>query len=126
LAALPLTPTGKIDRKDLPAPDPRSQVTPDYVAPRTTLEATLAAIWTEVLGIKLVSVDDDFFELGGNSLSAVQVIVRVRDALRMEVPLDRLFAFPTITAFSVAILREQVGRANSEVVENLLQELEQP
>ncbi|MGX7825160.1 non-ribosomal peptide synthetase/MFS transporter [Actinokineospora sp. 24-640] len=76
LDALPLTPNGKLDRKALPAP----QVTRsgELVEPRTDTERALAAIWTEVLNLPAVGIDDDFFDLGGHSLLATQVVARVR------------------------------------------------
>ncbi|MGW5054170.1 non-ribosomal peptide synthetase/MFS transporter [Actinokineospora sp. NPDC004072] len=76
LDALPLTPNGKLDRKALPAP----QVTRsgELVEPRTDTERALAAIWTDVLAIPAVGIDDDFFDLGGHSLLATQVVARIR------------------------------------------------
>ncbi|HEU4455528.1 MAG TPA: non-ribosomal peptide synthetase, partial [Longimicrobium sp.] len=76
MEAFPLTPNGKVDRRALPAPEWTREDT--YVAPRTETEATLAAIFAEVLGIERVGVDDDFFHMGGHSLLATQVVSRVR------------------------------------------------
>lgn len=73
LHALPLTPGGKIDRKALPAPEGGSLGMP-YVAPQTNLERQLAAIWREVLGVRQIGINDNFFSLGGHSLLAMQVI----------------------------------------------------
>ena len=75
LAALPLTPNGKVDRKALPAAGPRSVTAGRaHVAPRTPTESRIAAIWADVLGIASPGVDDDFFDLGGHSLKAAQIV----------------------------------------------------
>lgn len=95
LAAMPLTANGKVDRKALPAPD-FSWLTADYVAPRTQVEETLAAIWSEVLGQDLIGVHADFFSLGGHSLLATMVITRVRQTLKIELPQRLFFEAPTV------------------------------
>ncbi|SEG84374.1 amino acid adenylation domain-containing protein [Actinacidiphila yanglinensis] len=95
LTALPLTANGKLDRGALPEPA-RESTTP-YTPPRTPVEEGLARIWEELLGADRVGVHDDFFELGGNSLSAVRMISEVRDEFGVEVPLRTLFsADPTV------------------------------
>jgi len=78
LDSLPLTENGKIDRKALPAPDLSDQLTHEYVAPRNPIEAKLAEIWVEVLGVEKVGVHDNFFELGGDSILSIQIISRAR------------------------------------------------
>lgn len=99
LEKLPLTPNGKVDRRALPAPDlSRSDV--GFVAPRTPTEEVLAAIYAEVLGLEKVGIDDNFFELGGHSLLATQVISRLREAFKMELPLRSLFEKPTVALMS--------------------------
>ncbi|MCY1137661.1 amino acid adenylation domain-containing protein [Actinoplanes sp. Pm04-4] len=80
LNALPLTPNGKLDRKALPAPVITREATAELVEPRTPTEHALARIWSEVLGVPAVGIDDDFFDLGGHSMLATQVIVRIRKA----------------------------------------------
>jgi amino acid adenylation domain-containing protein len=97
LDRLPLTPSGKVDRRALPDPEPpRPDEATVYVAPRNPVEETLAGIWTEVLGVDPVSVRDDFFALGGHSLSAARVLSRVRDLLRVEVALPAVFERRTV------------------------------
>ncbi|MBW8767933.1 MAG: AMP-binding protein, partial [Geodermatophilales bacterium] len=97
LGALPLTPSGKVDRRALPAPEGgRLELGAVYVAPRTALEELLAGIWAEVLGLDRVGVHDNFFALGGHSLLAAQVVSRAGEALEIEVPLRLLFEAPTV------------------------------
>jgi amino acid adenylation domain-containing protein/non-ribosomal peptide synthase protein (TIGR01720 family) len=103
LQELPLTLNGKIDRRALPVPDLAESIAANYVAPRTELEKTLAAIWAEVLGVAQVGIFDNFFELGGHSLIATQLISRIRSTCKVEVSLHTLFTFPTITALAVEI-----------------------
>jgi acyl carrier protein len=105
LDTLPLTPSGKVDRRVLPAPDRfMSALDEALVPPRTPAEETLGAIWCEVLELKHVGVHDDFFtDLGGHSLLATQLVSRVRDAFGIELPLRRLFETPTIAELAVAI-----------------------
>ncbi len=104
LNALPLTPSGKIDRQSLPAWTPdRASVAEQYEPPRTTLEAQLARIWGEVLDVSPIGIHDDFFALGGHSLLATQVISRVNRELGRSVPVRQLFETATIEAFANAI-----------------------
>nr|QEO74053.1 condensation domain-containing protein [uncultured bacterium] len=91
---LPLLANGKVDRASLPEAE---GVRAEYVAPRTEVEARIAAIWSEVLGISKVGAEDNFFELGGHSLLATQVISRVRETFKVEVPLRALFEQRTVT-----------------------------
>jgi amino acid adenylation domain-containing protein len=110
LDALPLTSNGKIDRHSLPAPGRgRPDLSAPFMPPRTPAEETLADIWAEVLGLAEVGRDDDFFELGGHSLRAVQIVSRVRDAFRIEVPLDAFFAAPTVAGLARFASEAQLG-----------------
>jgi acyl carrier protein len=104
MSAFPLTPAGKIDRKALPAADAsRRDATAEYVAPRTDTEAKLAAMAGELLKVERVGVADNFFELGGHSLLATQLISRIRDELKVEVPLKALFERPTVAGLAEVI-----------------------
>lgn len=104
LDKLPLTPNGKINRRALPAPN-WSQRHPEqtYIAPRTTIEEVIAGIWTQVLGVQQVGVQDNFFDLGGHSLSATQVMSRVRKVFQVELPLRTLFESPTVASLADSI-----------------------
>jgi acyl carrier protein len=110
LDALPLTPNGKVDRRALPAPEGRPEVTA-FVAPRTPIEEAVAAIWCELLRLDRVGVHDNFFELGGHSLLATRVIARVREVFEVELPLRALFQQPTIAEFAVRISERQPAAA---------------
>ncbi|WP_084610648.1 hybrid non-ribosomal peptide synthetase/type I polyketide synthase [Archangium violaceum] len=105
LEALPLTANGKVDRAALPAPV-LDRVAEKFVAPRTPVEEVLAGLWGELLRVPRVGVNESFFELGGHSLLAMQLVARLRSALRVELPLREVFEAPT-----VAGLAERVGRA---------------
>ena len=97
LSQLPLTPNGKVDRKALPVPDVTSSVSTEYVAPETETQKALAEIWQEVLGIEKVGIHDNFFfDLGGHSLKATQVISRIRQAFDIECPLNKIFESSTV------------------------------
>ncbi|RPI94873.1 MAG: amino acid adenylation domain-containing protein, partial [Chloroflexi bacterium] len=102
LEQLPLTPSGKVDRKALPAPDTtRSEV--GYVGPRTQTEEILARIWAEVLKLDKVGIHDNFFELGGHSLLAVHLMTRVQQTFQRQIPLSRLFQSSTLAQFAALI-----------------------
>lgn|GEM_PF-1660087 len=100
---LPLTSNGKVDRRALPTPKWGRNDEQAYVAPRNKLEARLAAIWADVLGVEKVGVDDDFFELGGHSLLAMQLMARTTESLQVGLPLRRLFDGPTIAQVAQSI-----------------------
>jgi acyl carrier protein len=86
-----------------------------YVAPANAVEETLAAIWQEVLGVDHVGVHDDFFELGGHSLLATRLISRIRVAFNLELPLRRLFEYPTVASFAAVVESEhQAERVSLE------------
>ncbi|HYH79840.1 MAG TPA: amino acid adenylation domain-containing protein [Longimicrobium sp.] len=115
--AFPLTPNGKVDRRALPAPTPADSGGDrgGYVAPRTPLEESLAALWREALGVERVGIHDSLFELGGHSLLVVRLVFRVRTALAVELPLRALLEAPTVAgvAARVEALRA-AGRAADE------------
>jgi acyl-coenzyme A synthetase/AMP-(fatty) acid ligase/acyl carrier protein len=101
LDALPLSPNGKVDRRALPPPPARpADFEAPPVAPRTDVEAAVAAIWAEVLGLPEVGVDDDLFTLGAHSLAMTQVASRLRARLGVVLPLRELFGAPTVAALT--------------------------
>nr|QEO74681.1 AMP-dependent synthetase and ligase [uncultured bacterium] len=101
LDALPLNANGKVDRGALPPPDEgRPELETKFVAPRSAVERRLAGFYAEVLGLQAVGVEDDFFDLGGHSLHATQVISRVRDCFNVELHLSQFFKTGTIAALA--------------------------
>ncbi len=126
LEALPLTPSGKVNRRALPAPSgARPELETAFVAPRTPVEEELAAIWAQLLGVEQVGVHDNFFELGGHSLLATQLISRLRETFQVELPLRSLFEATTVADLAVVIAQRQVEQEDDAQVTQLLAELEQ-
>jgi amino acid adenylation domain-containing protein len=99
IAEMPFTPSGKIDRRALPEPG-APQSGDAFEAPRTAVEERLAAMWASILKLESVGIHDNFFNLGGNSLLAFQLISRVRDEFNIELPLARVFETPTVAELS--------------------------
>jgi amino acid adenylation domain-containing protein len=105
LDALPLLPSGKVDRKSLPPPTMEASVGEMYTAPRTPAEELLAQVWSELLGIDKVGVHDDFFQLGGHSLLAVRMRTMIHKAFDLDIPLASLFQNPTIAHLAKVVTR---------------------
>jgi thioesterase domain-containing protein/acyl carrier protein len=118
LETMPLTNSGKVDRRALPAPDQaRPALGESYVAPRTPVEEALARIWSEVLGVERVGVHDNFFELGGHSLLAVRLFSRIVEQLGKKLPLATLFRAPTIDGLAAALEEDAARGKVSSLVE---------
>jgi hypothetical protein len=100
MSSFPMTPTNKVDRKALPRPE---ETAATYVPPRNATEEAFARIWREVLRIERVGMHDNFFELGGRSLSANQVVGRIRRDLHFDIPVRALFERPTIAELADAV-----------------------
>ncbi|HEU4452819.1 MAG TPA: amino acid adenylation domain-containing protein, partial [Longimicrobium sp.] len=107
LDALPLTQSGKVDRRALPDPDAGDLAGAEYVAPRTLTEQALAALWTELLGAERVGATDGFFALGGHSLLATRLTARIRADLAVELPVRAVFEHTTLGALASEIDRLQ-------------------
>jgi amino acid adenylation domain-containing protein len=114
---LPLTPNGKVNRQALAELDRDQEVAVD-VAPRTDTEKALAQMWGKILSLPQVGINSNFFELGGDSLLATQVISQVRERWQVELPLRSLFEYPAIAQFSKEI--EQAKPQNLEVSPNVI------
>ncbi len=100
LERLPLNANGKVDRAALPEPGPAVGAATADAAPRTPLEELLAQVWEELLAVRGVARSDSFFDLGGHSLLATRVVSRLRELLRVEVPLRALFEEPTLAGLA--------------------------
>lgn len=104
LSALPLTPSGKVDRSALPKPSTsRPDLAATFVGPRTNTERAIAAVWCEILQIDSVGIHDPFFDLGGHSLALARIHARLRERLKIDLPLVSLFQHATIASLANAI-----------------------
>ena len=125
LESLPRTANGKLNSSALPKPDARrSDHLADFVAPSSPAEEALAEIWTALLGLDRVGVNDDFFDLGGHSLLAVKMLARLHDALGVEIYLTTVFERPTLGALAEVVAGRLVSDAGNDDLTLLLAELE--
>jgi amino acid adenylation domain-containing protein len=109
LEKMPLTPNGKVDRKQLPEPEPiRPNLDVNYVAPETTVEKTISAVWKELLNLDRVGVNDNFFDLGGTSFDIIKMMSKLYDQFEREIPVVSIFQYPTIRTF-VNYLKQELG-----------------
>jgi len=127
LERFPLTPNGKLDRRALPLPDFWAYSSRRYEAPQGEVEEALVQIWQELLGVERVGRRDNFWELGGHSLLAMQMMVRIRSSLSIEMPMTMLFEFPTVELLSAQLddlrharLLNEIARGRDDI-EELLQ-----
>jgi acyl carrier protein len=107
LERLPLTPNGKIDRQALPDPEGRLETgTPLNELPHDALEATLLGIWEDILGTSPIGVNENFFDLGGNSLHSVRLLVKTSEVLGKKLPFSAIFQAPSVVKLA-ALLRQE-------------------
>ena len=121
---LPLTPNGKVDRRALPAPDAEAFAVAEYTAPRNAEEETLTALWAEVLGRPQIGIHDNFFDLGGHSLIATQLVTRMQKALGGDIGLRMMFEAPTVAQFAELLLSNRMKNVDEEALAAMLQQLE--
>jgi acyl carrier protein len=121
LEEFPLTPNGKIDRKALPEPQLYSKGEEQNQTPQTAFEKTLADLWSEVLGVENIGRGDNFFNLGGHSLLATRLFARIREALRLELPLRTIFEAPIL-----ADLAKQLEKASTTTASSVFQSKPRP
>jgi acyl carrier protein len=119
--AFPVNANGKLDRAALPLPsEQRPDVGRRYVEPETPVQEAIASIWSEVLGVERVGIDDDFFDLGGHSLLGVRVLARVQDALGVDVNLARMFERSTVRELAELVTAELLGDVDDDELAALL------
>ncbi len=117
LDSLPMTTSGKVDRKALPEPGlERTDLEEQFVAPRNELEKQLVRVWEKVLGIEQVGIRDNFFDLGGHSLLTVKLIAEVKKATGKDLTVIAVFKAPTIEQMAGAILKEGMPEISSSVI----------
>jgi len=122
---LPLTPSGKLDRRALPAATPpMARRDAPAALPQTPVQETLAAIWRDVLQLPQVGLHDDFFDLGGHSLLATRVISRIRDELGVELPVREMFERTTLEGLALTVVEAALELQTDDEVMQLLAELE--
>jgi amino acid adenylation domain-containing protein len=109
LKEFPLTPNGKIDARRLPAPEEAAQTARKYVAPKNDQEQVLAEVWQEVLALRQISTEDDFFELGADSLSATRAFARINRRLGINLPLRAIFENPTVAKLAAVVRNVEPG-----------------
>lgn len=118
IEALPILPTGKLDRGALPVPEhARSEGEDSYVAPRNGLELQLVKIWEELLGIHPIGIRNNFFELGGNSLLALTVMSRIERIYGKRLPVSRMFAGATVEYLASLLSDQRTQEIPSPLVE---------
>ena len=125
LDSLPLTTNGKIDRQRLSEPPKSSTIDDNFVAPRTQLEEELAGLWSEVLKVERVGINDNFFDLGGHSLLATRLMFQLREHFNVDIPLRALFEAPTIATLTPVIVQSQIEQFDSEDMAQALSALGQ-
>jgi acyl carrier protein len=125
LDEMPLTPNGKIDRRALPSPD-RAQLDLEhaYAPPSTDSECALAEIWATVLGVEQVGRMDNFFSLGGDSLTATQMISRVRASFGIDLKLRTFFAAPVLRELAAVVEEALLSKTSPTRIDEMLELLE--
>ncbi|NEE34928.1 amino acid adenylation domain-containing protein, partial [Streptomyces sp. SID7982] len=113
--ALPLTPSGKVDRRALAATAAAGATGEERVAPRTPVEKLIASVWAQTLEVEEVGVDDDFFELGGDSILSIRITSRLRAALDRDLSPRALFDHPTVALLAAALTRTDGGPATGPI-----------
>ena len=121
----PLTQNGKVDLSALPLPGELTREPEEtYVAPRNAVEETIAGIWSQLLGVERVGVNDNFFNLGGHSIFAIQLLSRLNKAFNLDLQIRVIYDQPTLAALAIAIVQTQAEQADSSELNRLLAELE--
>ena len=125
LDALPVIGIGKVNRQALPEPEQcRASLDSKYAMPRSPVEEVLVRIWADLLSLDRVGINDNFFDLGGDSLTATQVVMLVIKHFQLEIPLRYVFESPTVSEMAAVITQYQGKQLSKEDLESILVELE--
>ena len=125
LDSLPLTASGKVDRRALPSPGKlRPALDNFYVGARTPVEKVMVKLWAEVMGIDEVGTDDDFSELGGDSIQAAQIVSKVNNTFSLKSPLKILFEAPTVAKLVQFIVEQETNPGQSDKIANIVLKIE--
>jgi fengycin family lipopeptide synthetase D len=115
LDKIPVTPNGKIDRRSLPDPgDAASSTSTQYIAPRNEIEDKLVEIWEAVLERKTIGINDNFFEIGGNSLKIIRIAGKLMEEFGEAIAIARMFEYPTIDTFAGYLTRQRMKTSEKE------------
>ncbi len=126
LRTLPVSPSGKVDRRALPAPDTiRPELERNFAAPRTAVERVIATLWQEMLGLEKIGIHDNFFDIGGHSLLATQIAVRLPELLQVTVSLETLFDAPTVATLAERLTLDPIDGPRIETTARILLEVAQ-
>ncbi|MGH7870299.1 MAG: phosphopantetheine-binding protein, partial [Candidatus Dormibacteraceae bacterium] len=109
-AEFPLTPSGKLNHRALPPPSVEISTTSGYEPPKGRMEEKVAGIWCELLRIERIGRDEDFFDLGGNSILVMQAIARLRSGLSMDVPVRAVFEGPSVRLLAARLIELKKAR----------------
>ena len=121
MESLPLTASGKVDKKALPVPADLGIREQEYIAPRNETEEKLSVIWGRLLGIEQVGVYDNFFKLGGHSLLVIRLVALIREQFKLEVNIKLVFEQPDIASLA-KVIDWEIDQLNTETV--LYEEIE--
>jgi len=119
LDTMPLTSSGKVNRRALPAPE-QSFGQEGYVAPRNAVEELLVSIWAEVLAVEKVGINDSFFDLGGHSILAVSLLARIKEVMHSDLPLQKIFELPSISQLAPIVIEHSARPAQAEKIAELV------
>jgi acyl carrier protein len=115
LEEIPLTPSGKLDRKALPALGKALSTGSKYIPPRNHIEKTIADIWKELLSLDKLGIHDHFFDIGGNSLLMIRLSSRLQEIFKRDLPVVTLFDYPTIDSLAGLLIRDKTGEPSINI-----------
>jgi acyl carrier protein len=125
LDEMPLTPNGKIDRRALPSPEGlRPELGKEYVAPRDATEEVLAGIWGQILQVEKVGINDNYFDLGGDSLMAMQLISRMSEVFQVKLQVNQFFEAPSVEEMAEVIHLNEAVPGQTEKIARVLRKIQ--